>query len=168
MNYKEALERMTEAVSKCGEGFDTLGVTAKLEYDYMDRIMKSVDSPEKAKYLTVTLVLRTESTPENEEYCLSLGAEVKNGRVNEDILERDIESFEALVSDTKLKIPEYDSSEIAIRELANQASEEFKLLVQKIKDDEKKQKLTSIIGIGCVIAIFIIVTLFSIFTGSAG
>ncbi len=168
MNYKETLDRMTEVVKECQEGFDTLGIVTRLEYDYMDRVMKSIESPERAKYLTVTLVLTTDNTPEGEEYCLSLGAEVKNGKVDEDALDRDIENFRTLVSNTKRRVGDYDSSEAAIREMANEASDEFKQLVEKIKEDEKKQKLTSIIGIVCVIAIFVIVTVFSIFSGSAG
>ena len=128
--------------------------------------MKSLKTPEKAKYITATLVLSTDQTKEGDEYCLSLGAIINSGKVSEDILEGDIEKFLTLVGQTKERIKASDSAEVAIGELANEASLQFQELVDQIKEDEKKQKLTSIIGIVCVVVIFILITAFSIFSGS--
>ena len=166
MNYTEAIEKMTEVLEGAKAGFDTLGVSTKIEYDYMDRVMNSIRGPEKAKYITATLVLSTPEIKEGEEYCLSLGAEINSGKVSEDTLGGDVERFLALVKETEERIASSNSAEVAIRELANEASLEFQELVGKIKDEEKKSRLTSIIGIACVIAIFVIITAVSLFTGS--
>ena len=168
MNYTHAIEKMTEVLERAKEGFDTLGVSVKLEFDYMDRVMKSIGSPEKAKYITATLVLSTAQTKEGDEYCLSLGAEVNSGKVSEETLNSDIKNFLTLVAETKERIQNSDNPEVAIQELANEASLEFQELVEKIKENEKKSRLTSIIGIACVIAIFVIITAVSLFTGSGG
>ncbi len=168
MNYKEALEKMTETLTKAMDGFDTLGVSVKLEFDYMDRVMNSLESPEKAKYLTASLVLSTAQTKEGDEYCLSLGAEVNSGKVSEETLNSDIKNFLTLVAETKERIQNSDNPEVAIQELANEASLEFQELVEKIKENEKRGRLTSIIGIACVVIIFILLTVVSIFSGNGG
>lgn len=156
MNKTDGLKKMTEIVSLAAERFTELGITAKIETDYMNRMLGPVGSIEKAKYITVTLILSTDEIQKDEEYCLSLGAEIKGSNIDDSILEKSIANFEQMIEETVDKLSEYENKTEAITVLAQTASEEVERLMEKIKASEKKQRLITYIGIAVIIVIFVI------------
>lgn len=153
MKLDEALSAMTSLVEEQSKRFIGLGVTAKIETDLMDRALGSVTSPKKARFVTVTLVLSAEGITEGEEYCLSLGAEIKGSKVNETIA-KDMDSFVNMVDEALEQLSSYENKAEGIKALATAASREFDELVDKIKGESKKQKITGLISVLAIIAIF--------------
>ena len=56
-----------------------------------------------------------------------------------------------MVSETLSRLSEYDSNSAAITALANEAQAEYEKLVEKLRADQKKQRIISAIGLSLVI-----------------
>ena len=147
MNKLDSLtERLTALENEAARRLDEVGVIATVELDYMNAFFKTVENKKQARFVTVSVVIRGSGTPVGEEYCLSLGVEIRGGKTDDNILEKDIASFNKMVDDTVARLGAAEDKTACVEELAREASEEYDKLVQKLTEDRKKQKVVSIIG----------------------
>ncbi len=141
-----------DAAARLGE----LGVSTSVEFDYMDRSLRTVDSEKKAKYMTVTVVITSDGIPEGEEYCLSLGAEIKHGAVDDEMLDRDSENFKSMISKTEGRLRNATDAADAIRDLTAEAEVECDRLLSEIEENAKKARRFSTISTFVILIIVII------------
>lgn len=157
-----AIERMTEVAEESAERLRALGYLVTVEIDYMNAFLKSVDNPAKARFITVSAVITSPETPKGDEYCLSLGAEIRYGKIDDAQLERDICGFGKMVEESVTRLSEFESKSEGVSVLANEASKEYEALVEKLNSDQKKQRLLS--AIGMILVIIGIIVLFAVAT----
>ena len=165
MLLNEALDKMKAVAEAAAERFREDGFNAKVETSYMNAFLATVTEPKKAKFATVSVVISTEDTEEGEEYCLSVGAEIRFGKIDDGQLEKDLAEFGRMVDETVERLRSYATKSEGISVLAAEANAEYEKLVEKLREDQKKQSVISAIGM----ALFIvgIVVLFIVATFSA-
>ena len=131
----------------------------------MNSFLATVTEPKKAKFATVSVVISTDDTEEGDEYCLSVGAEIRFGKIDDGQLEKDLAEFGRMVDETVDRLRSYATKSEGISVLAAEANAEYEKLVEKLREDQKKQSVISAIGM----ALFIvgIVVLFIVATFSA-
>lgn len=151
MQSQIAIEKMTAAAESAAEKIRESGLSVSVEHSYMTALLQSTDNPKKAKFITVSVVISAEDTKKGDEYCLSVGAEIRGGKIDDGQLERDLTAFDEMVSETLSRLSEYDSNSAAITALANEAQAEYEKLVEKLRADQKKQRIISAIGLSLVI-----------------
>ena len=160
MTVIEAIEKMQAAVSSSRERLEGNGFTLSVETDYMNRMFKSVEDVQKAKYITVSLVVSDESTAEGEEYCMSLGAEIRGGKIDGERLDEDIQNYLKMVDDAAALLAGYENKTEGLAELTRRAGEEYEKLVARIEEDNKKSRrlsmISNIIFIVGIVLLFIV------------
>ena len=77
MTVSEAIAKMQATVDASREKLEGNGFVMSVETDYMNGMLRTVDTPERARYVTVSLVVSAEGVAEGEEYCMSLGADIR-------------------------------------------------------------------------------------------
>ena len=158
-----AVEKMTEAADAASFELGAIGLLTSVEVEYMNALLATTDDPKRAKFVTVSLVIRAAETPEGDEYCLSVGAEIRGGKVEDGQLESDLATFDTMVKETVTRLAAYESKSEGVSVLANEASAEFEKLVEKLKGEQKKQRVISAIGIALavigIVVLFVVATL---------
>ncbi len=145
MTVNEAIEKMQATVEASKQKLLDNGFTMSVETDYMNGMLGSVNDLKKAKYVTVSLVISAEGTAEGEEYCMSLGADIRTKKVNEEQLNRDIESYQKMVDDAVEVLAGYENKNEGLLSLTAKASEEYEQLLAKIEEEQKKSRRVSMI-----------------------
>ena len=165
MLLNEALAKMKTVAEAAAERLREDGFNAKVESSYMNAFLATVTEPKKAKFATVSVVISTEDTEEGDEYCLSVGAEIRFGKIDDGQLEKDLAEFGRMVDETVERLRSYATKSEGISALAAEANAEYEKLVEKLREDQKKQSVISAIGM----ALFIVgsVVLFIVATFSA-
>ena len=146
MTVSEAIAKMQAVVEASKERLDGCGFTMSVETDYMNGMLKSVEDVNKARYVTVSLVVSAEGVKEGEEYCMSLGADIRGKRINENQLNEDISGYEKMVSEAVEVLDGYENKNEGLAYLTAKASEEYEKLVAKIEEEQKKSRKISMIG----------------------
>lgn len=161
MRAEEALEKMTELANALSESFAGSGVNADVQPGLLDRKMDAADSISKAKYIDVSIVLSAEESGEDEEYCLTLGAEIFRGTVSESLY-RDMNEFTELVTKTAERLKGSENKAAVIKALIKEAEGELDGVIADIKKRRRKAIITALIGvlaIGAVIGLGVFITL---------
>ncbi len=161
MKAEQALEMMKARLGSLAEGFSGTGIVAKVECDLLDKKMNEVESLSRAKIVTVSLVLSAEGVKDGEEYCLSLGAEVSHGSVNE-TLTRDMRDFEELVGQTLIRLAKYENKSEGIHALVKESEGELDGIASDIRARSRKRIITAAVAalaIGAIIALAVVITL---------
>ena len=140
MTTLEAIERMQASAEAAKERLAGYGFSLSIETDYMNSVIKPVEDIKKARYITVSLVCGGEGVNPGEEYCISIGAETRLGRVNEGQLAKDIEGFAKIVEETIATLDSYEDKNEGLAFLVAKATEECEKLLAKLKEDEKRNK----------------------------
>ena len=146
MTILEAIERMQATAEAAKERLACYGFKLSVEVDYMNSLLKPVETPQKAKFITVSLVCTGEGVKPGEEYCMSIGTETRLGRVSENQLNRDIEGFKKMVDDTVTTLDSYEDKNEGLAFLVAKATEECEKLLTKLKEDEKRNKRVTIVS----------------------
>ena len=154
-----AIEKMTEVVQSAARRFNEIGLITAVEIDYLNAFLQSLKNKQQARFIAVSVVIRAYDAPDGSEYCLSLGAEVRGGRVDDGQLDKDIISFEKLVEETVSMLDTATSKAECISKLAEEASNEYEKLIKKNRTEEKKQRIISTIGV--IITIIGLIALFA-------
>lgn len=161
MRAEEALEKMTELVNALSKKFAGSGVNADVQSGLLDRKMDAADSISKAKYIDVSLVLSAEENGGDEEYCLTLGAEIFRGTVSESLY-RDMDEFTELVARTAERLNGIENKAEGIKALIKESEGELDGVISDIKKRRRKAIITAVIGalsIGAVIGLGVFITL---------
>ena len=162
MLFKEATDKMLAVAEAAAERFRADGLIARVEIGYMNAFLATVTEPKKARFMTVSLVITTEHIEEGEEYYLSVGAEIRGGKVDDAQLEKDLAEFDGIVNETAERLSGYENKSVGVTVLAEEANAEYDKLVERLREDHKKQKVVSAIGIGLfivgIIILFIVAT----------
>ena len=145
MTVNEAIEKMQATVEASKERLEGNGFTMSVETEYMNSMLGIVNDLKKAKYVTVSLIISSEDTAEGEEYCMSLGADIRSKNVNEEQLDRDIESYQKMVDEAAEVLAEYENKNEGLAYLTAKASEEYEKLLVKIEEEQKKSRRMSMI-----------------------
>ena len=145
MTVNEAIEKMQATVEASKERLEGNGFTMSVETEYMNSMLGIVNDLKKAKYVTVSLIISSEDTAEGEEYCMSLGADIRSKNVNEEQLDRDIESYQKMVDEAAEVLAEYENKNEGLAYLTTKASEEYEKLLVKIEEEQKKSRRMSMI-----------------------
>lgn len=146
MTVSEAIAKMQATVEGSKAKLEGNGFVMSVETDYMNGSFKTVQDVKKAKFVTVSLVIGAAGTDEGEEYCMSLGADIRSKNVNEKQLEEDIAHYLKMVDDAAEVLEGYEDKLEGLNVLTKKASEEFEKLVAKIEEEQKKSRRISMIG----------------------
>ena len=146
MTVKEAIEKMQATVEDSQSKLADFGFNTSVETEYMNATLASVDDEKKAKFVTVSLVIGSEDTKEGDEYCMSLGADIRTKNVNEEQLGKDIESYQKMVDDATEILSGYEDKNEGLAYLTAKASEEYEKLLKKIEEEQKKSRKIAMIG----------------------
>lgn len=166
MLVSAAIERMRAVATDAADRLTSLGYIASVEVDYMNSFLQTVESEKRAKFITVSVVISSAETPKGDEYCLSLGAEVRGGKVDDAQLEGDITDFTKMVTDSVDRLSAYESKADGVGALAAEANKEYEALVARLHEDQKKQRMLSALGL--VLVIIGVVVLFVVATLGVG
>lgn len=137
---------MTDAAKAVKERLSRFGLDMKIEVDYMNGFFRSMDNPERARYATVSLVMTTEGIKEGDEYCLSLGADIKRGNVDDSRLAEDIVKFEEFAAECERTLEENETALDGLTVLTEKANLEYEKLLAEIDEEQKKSRKISLIG----------------------
>ncbi len=163
MQSQIAIDKMRATAEEAAEKIRAAGVYAKVECSYMNALLQTVENPKRAKFITVSVVISAEDTKKGDEYCLSVGAEIRGGRVEEAQLERDLSSFGDMIDETLERLSGFENKGEGVSVMANEAQAEYERLVEKLRADQKKQRIISAIGLSLVfvgiVILFIVATL---------
>lgn len=155
------MEKMTELANALSEKFAGSGINADVQPGLLDRKMEAADSISKAKYIDVSIVLTAEGNGGDEEYCLTLGAEIFRGAVSESLY-RDMDEFKQIVAETVQRLKDSENKAAGIRALIKEAEGELDGVLSDIKKRRRKTIITAVIGalaIGAVIGLGVFITL---------
>ena len=145
MTASEAISKMQSAVLSSKEKFEGMGFVMSVETDYMNSFYKTVTDVNKAKFVTVSLVIGAKDGKEGEEYCMSLGAAITHGKVDEVKLDSDIEHYGEMVNEALNVLEGYDDKDEGLGYLTAKASEEYEKFLAKIQEENKKSRKASMI-----------------------
>jgi len=163
MTVNEALELMTAKADERLAELEKTGVTVRKTVEYLNSFFGEAKNPAKAKFVNVTLTLSTEGLDEELEYCISLSAHIKRGKVNEEELSKTVVEFDKCISDTVNKLEYGDSLLGTLKELAEESEKEYEKLLSELEDMTKKQRRNSVIGtfivIGGILLLVLVATL---------
>ena len=146
MTVSEAIAKMQSTVEASKEKFEACGFVMSVETDYMNGMFKSVEDIKKARYVTVSLVVSAEGIAEGEEYCMSLGAEIRGRQIDENRLDEDILNYHKMVDEAAELLEGYENKKDGLDALIKKASEEYAKLVARIEEDNKKRRRLSMIS----------------------
>ena len=148
---------MVALAEEAKERLSVYGFDMKIESDYMNATLRTVEDAKKAKYVTTALVISAEGIPDGDEYCVSIGAMINRGKVDDAQLEEDSAKFRQMVDDMIDTLERHDDKVEGLRELTAKANEEYQKLMAEIQENQKKVKrMTAIINAVFIIGIFIL------------
>ena len=157
MTLNEAAERMAALARNAEERLSAYGFDTKIESEYMNASFQTVEDPKKAKFITTALVVSGKGIDEGDEYCISIGAQIMHGKIDDAQLERDSGKFNQMVSDMLETLDKHEDKIEALKELTAKANEEYKKLMAEIEENQKKmRKMSTIINIAFIVGLFIL------------
>ena len=142
----DAISKMQATVTEAMSRLDGNGFVMSVEIDYMNQMLNSVEDTAKAKYVTVSLVVASKDCKKGDEYCMSLGAMIVHGKIDDAQLERDIEGFGKMVNEALEVLEKYENKDEGLAYLTAKANEEYEQLVKKMEDERAKNKRLAMIG----------------------
>lgn len=154
---------MQATVAEAKERLEGNGFTMSTETEYMNAMLKGVTDINRAKFVTIALVISAEGIAEGDEYCMSLGAQLSRGGTDEERLAKDIENFNKMVDEAIAVLEGYDDKTKGLCALTAKANEEYEKLLVKIKEEQdKSRRISRIINIVVIagIALLFILTMF--------
>ncbi len=150
----DAISKMQNTVTSAIEKLEGNGFVMSTETDYMNQMLKSVDDPAKAGFVTVSLIIGTKDGKEGDEYCMSLGAMITRKGVDEAQLDKDIASFHAMVDEAVEVLARYENKDEGHAFLTAKANEEYEKLLVKIDEEQKtNRKRAMIINLAFIIGL---------------
>ena len=138
MKLNEAVIKMQDAVNASMAKLEGNGFVMSVETDYMNRAFMTVSDPKKAKCVTVSLVINTKGGKAGEEYCMSLGAMINGGGIDEAQLDKDIEGYNKMVEEALDTLAYYDNKDEGLMFLTKKASEDYEKFIAQISTPVKK------------------------------
>ena len=157
MTLNEAVEKMTALAKEAEERLSTYGFDTKIESEYMNSTFQTVEDPKKAKFATTALVVGGDGIAEGDEYCMSIGAQIVRGKIDDAQLERDSAKFNQMVDEMIATLEKHDDKIAGLNELTTKANEEYKKLMADIEENQKKiKKMSMIINIVFIAGLFIL------------
>ena len=156
MILSEAVERMTSAAEAVAERMREKGLCAKAECTYMNAVFQTVGEPKKARFVAVSVTICIDE--DGDEYCLSVGADIHRGKIEDEQLEKNLSEFDAAADETIARLDSFDTLGEGVAQLAAESRAEYEKLVERLREDHKKQRIVS--AIGMVLFIIGIVILF--------
>jgi hypothetical protein len=132
----------SEAMGKLeGNGF-----SMSVQTEYMDRAFRIVDKPEKAKCVTVSLVISAKDGKPGDEYCISLGAMITRRGIDEEQLANDTEGYNRMVDEALDTLAYYDNKDEGLAFLTAKANEECERFIKEIEEQQKKNRRLAVIS----------------------
>ncbi len=163
MTVYEAVEKMQATVLAAKDRLEGNGFIMSVETEYMNSMLKTVTDVNKAKYVTVALIVGAKDGKEGDEYCMSLGAQINRKSVNDAELDTNVESYGKMVDEAIDTLEKYENKDEGLAHLTEKANEEYQKLLAKIKEEQdKSRRISRIINIVFIagIALLFILTLF--------
>lgn len=157
MTVQEALTKMHEVVDAARERLEGNGFTMTVTTVFMDSMFRILPDENKARYARVSLLINKEGGQEGEEYCLSIGAALLRNKANEARLMNDIELYQHLVDDTVETLAQYEDKNEGFAVLTKKAEEECEQYKEKILEQQKKARKSSMIFNVVLIGVFLII-----------
>ena len=160
MNIYEATARMREIVEAEAEKFKSLPLFVHIEEFYSDARLGAT-SEEKAKYISITLVLSTVAPDDEEtgvEHRIGIGVEVKSKKVTEEELEEARVDFE---NETAAALERLCGAEACADELAaleQEADERYRAIVEEYKKSLPKKMFLLIGAVIVAVGLIVIAT----------
>ncbi len=159
MRIYEAVERMHEALDGVEALFLGFGLSVLREEFYSDRLLRDT-SPERAKFVNVTLVLKAVGAEgESAEHRIGIGAEVKRGEVSETDFSEAAAEFSRRVKEALDMLRENEDTRAVIAELDRCALLEYEKLVKSYERAAPKMIAAIIICAVVAVALIVIATL---------
>ena len=145
MTLAEAVEKMHAAVEAAKERLSTYGFVTSVETDYMNSMLRTVTDAKKARYVTVSLVVGAVDGKEGEEYCMSVGANIVRGSIDDEQLAKDLSSYGQMVDEAIAVLEEYEEKNEGLKQLTEKANAEYEKLLARIKEEQEKSRRISMI-----------------------
>lgn len=162
MNVREALSKLNEIVSGVIPSFEAYPLYLHTETYFINALLRP-STPEKARYLIITLVISTKSQDDDEqgsEHRIGISVEVKHRHVSEDDIEEATNEFMRRVEETLSALEQEDCAEAVIGRLDKEAEAEYTQLVNELEESRKKMRIIAytLLIVGAVI-LFVVATL---------
>lgn len=150
MTANDALCKMQQIVSSSSLLFDTTGVKTSVETEFLTLHLDTVDKPEDANFISVSLILSVPELKEEDAYSINLVATVINGKAVKDMdFQKEVEKFNSSIAKALQTFEECSSPSDAILALDKIADEES----EKVLNDIKKLNSSMTKGMYGVIAL---------------
>ena len=159
MKGYEATAAMHEIVDRYVEDFEKLGLIVSKE-EFYSNAMLAPTSPESARFINVTLVLRTRESDDEEagaEHRIGIGVNVKRKNVTDEELSMAEAEFCRRVKEALDALLAADDVEAAVVELDRAATEEYERIANEYKKSLPKKIIALIAIIVIAAAIMILV-----------
>ena len=154
MKVYEAVERMYAELDSVEALFSGLGLTISREEFYSDSMLRET-SPERAKFVDVTLVLSvTGADGVRAEHRIGIGAEIKHGEVSEAEYSEAEAELSRRVKEALDMLRESEDTPSVIAELDRRATEEYEKIVKNYA--KAAPKMIAAIIITAVVAVALI------------
>lgn len=146
MIMTEAVAKMQAIAASAKERLDKYGFDIKIETDYMNSMLRVIDKPEKARYITTSVIVGGDGVEEGEEYCLSIGVAVRGKKVDDNQLNKDSLKFEEMVNEMISVLDAHEDKLEGLKVLTTKANEEYQKLLAEIQESQKKNRKIALIG----------------------
>ncbi len=154
--------KMQETAEEGKRRLDGLGLDVSIEYDYLTKFLKPTEILEKARIITVSLVIRYEGMKEGDEYCISLGADNNRGKASDDEFSIDAKEFLSHVDEVVNEANNFSSPSDAVKMLADKANLEYEKITADLEKQAKISTTGVLIAIGGLIILFVVAILVNI------
>ena len=146
MTISESVAKMQETALAAKARLDGYGFDIKVETDYMNSMLRPIENPEKAKYVTTSLIVGGEGVKEGEEYCLSIGVVVKGKKVDDEQFDKDSHKFNEMVDEMIGVLDAHEDKVEGLGVLTAKANEEYEKLLAEIQENQRKSRRAAAIG----------------------
>ncbi len=153
MTAAEALSKMENAANAAKERLSGYGFDISIHFDYMNFMLKTVETPEKASLFTVSVIIGGNGVPEGDEYCMSLGADKKRGKISDEIFERDLKIFGEMIEYARETLDSYEDKLEGLKKLTDEAAADHEKTVAKL---EKAGRIASIANTAFLIGVAVL------------
>jgi DNA polymerase I-like protein with 3'-5' exonuclease and polymerase domains len=163
MNVSEAISKMQATALAAEKRLSGYGFVTSVVTDYMNGFYKTIDTPEKARFVTVSVVVSKKDGEKDNEYCMSLGAAITRKFVDDNQLAEDSANFEKMVDEAIETLEKYENKEEGLDALVAKANEEYEKFLVKMEEEQKKSRklsmISNIIFIVGLVILFIVMAL---------
>ena len=164
MTLNEASDYMMRIVTERSERFSGLPLSVKVERDLMDKLFSPTEKERAARFIAVSIVLSAEGGSSEDEYALSLGAEVKRGEVSEGELSRSLAELDRAIDETVRRLTEAEDVAAELSALCRESEAEYDVFLGEMKKSSRRAMIRSV---AFSVIIIIIMILLSFFTRQA-